>query len=399
MISGRNADGVVSNYIYNGFGHLVGKDSPEAKQFVLDYTMQIPTTLAVNDIRYVHGLERISQTNNGITLVYHNDRLGSAEKLTDLSGNVTASVRYDEWGNPSIIIPGLNPSFTGHEYDQVLGIYYARARFYDPVISRWLASDPYWDAFNRIFGEPSTYPVPNILAMMQSNNLYVYCINNPVKYVDPDGQSIYTLWELGTALFDSMNAGFDLLEMRQEERAAIARLEHMEQLMRIQGISYMSPFDPCAPPDEFTGFQAFTADSFMPSFSDIDMAYLFRWDWQDAGAVLLFVGERFVPTSTRVRTDGRLNLASGGGNRRKRTSDGAGRPVWDTNSDRTIQQSLQGQIRDLRNNPNLDGVNIDELVNKTPAQLEIMARTGEISRGTLTQIKKAFQGRNLRRGH
>jgi len=70
-------------------------------------------------------------------------------------------------------------------------------------------------------------------------------------------------------------------------------------------------------------------------------------------------------------------------------------------NNRTVQQSLQGQgqLRDLRNNPNLRRVNIDELVNKTPAQLETMARSGEISRSTLTQIKKAFQGRNLGRGH
>ena len=130
MISGKNANEVAS-YTYNGFGHLVGKESPDAKQFVLDYTMQIPVNLTENDIKYVYGLERVSQTNGGSTLLYHNDRLGSAEKLTDLSGNVTASVRYDEWGKPSIIIPGLNPNYTGHEYDKVLGIYYARARFYD----------------------------------------------------------------------------------------------------------------------------------------------------------------------------------------------------------------------------------------------------------------------------
>jgi len=50
--------------------------------------------------------------------------------------------------------------------------------------------------------------------------------------------------------------------------------------------------------------------------------------------------------------------------------EGQGRPIWDTSSNRTIQQSLQGQgqIRDLRNNPNLEGVNINELLNKTPRQ-------------------------------
>ena len=79
----------------------------------------------------------------------------------------------DEWGNPlEKVLAGVGSrevdvlnTFTNHEYDAVLGVYYAKARFYDPELGRFLATDP----------------------MRQGNNWYTYVENNPIKYIDPDG--------------------------------------------------------------------------------------------------------------------------------------------------------------------------------------------------------------------
>ena len=71
----------------------------------------------------------------------------------------------------------------------------------------------------------------------------------------------------------------------------------------------MRPFDPCAPIEELTGFQTFTGNSFMPSLSDIDTAYLFRWDPEVARDFVVFMAERMAPTP-RINTSGRLNAAS-----------------------------------------------------------------------------------------
>jgi hypothetical protein len=49
----------------------------------------------------------------------------------------------------------------------------------------------------------------------------------------------------------------------------------------------------------------------------------------------------------------------------------------------------------LRNNPNLRGVNIEELIQKTPEEVVQMAKDGKITQKTLKQIKKAFEGRDL----
>jgi RHS repeat-associated protein len=61
-----------------------------------------------------------------------------------------------------VITPGLEPNYTGYEYDQTLGIYYAKARFYDPATSRFIQRDP----------------------IEVGLNLYTYCNDNPVMFID-----------------------------------------------------------------------------------------------------------------------------------------------------------------------------------------------------------------------
>ncbi|NLU49372.1 MAG: RHS repeat-associated core domain-containing protein, partial [Syntrophomonadaceae bacterium] len=60
--------------------------------------------------------------------------------------------------------------FSGEMYDPS-GLIYLRARYYDPVVGRFLTEDT-------LFGE---------LDDPLSQNLYLYCANNPVVYVDPTG--------------------------------------------------------------------------------------------------------------------------------------------------------------------------------------------------------------------
>lgn len=80
------------------------------------------------------------------------DHLGSILALTDGSGNIVESYRYDAWGRTTVY--GANGSvltssavgnrycWQGREYSFKTGLYYFRARFYDPVAGRWLSNDP-----------------------------------------------------------------------------------------------------------------------------------------------------------------------------------------------------------------------------------------------------------------
>jgi RHS repeat-associated protein len=61
--------------------------------------------------------------------------------------------------------------FTGKELDEETGLYYYGARFYNPVTSLWLSVDPLAEKY------PSMSP-------------YIYCANNPIIYIDPDGREI-----------------------------------------------------------------------------------------------------------------------------------------------------------------------------------------------------------------
>src|SRR5262249_12794508 len=90
---------------------------------------------------------------------------------------------YDAWGNivmnsGSVPISGAGPintySYTGREYDAESGLYYYRARTYDPVDGRFLQKD-------RLQGE---------LINPSTQNLYAYALNNPLIYTDPGGNQV-----------------------------------------------------------------------------------------------------------------------------------------------------------------------------------------------------------------
>lgn len=91
---------------------------------------------------------------------------GSTTALTDGSGNSVASYGYDVFG----ALRSQSGSsdnfwlFTGEQHDADSGMYYLRARYYDPAIGRFLSQDP-----------------------LGAGHPYVYGSNNPVRYVDPLG--------------------------------------------------------------------------------------------------------------------------------------------------------------------------------------------------------------------
>ena len=85
--------------------------------------------------------------------------------LTDENGTV-----IEEFGSDLNGI-GERYKFTGKEQDAT-GLYYFGARYYDSMIGRFITRDPI----------KGNYMYPQTL------NPYVYCLNNPLKYIDPNGQ-------------------------------------------------------------------------------------------------------------------------------------------------------------------------------------------------------------------
>ena len=73
---------------------------------------------------------------------YHFDGLGSVVAITNVNANVVESYSYDVFGQPSTTSSIDNPyMFTGRRFDSETGLYYYRARCYDPDIGRFLQTN------------------------------------------------------------------------------------------------------------------------------------------------------------------------------------------------------------------------------------------------------------------
>jgi len=98
---------------------------------------------------------------------------GDVIALTNEAGQIVNSYTYDEWGNTLAKQEQVaNPiRYSGEYYDEESGLYYLRARYYDPSTGRFISKDP-------VEGN-----VTNPLSL----NSYTYCLNNPIIYIDPSG--------------------------------------------------------------------------------------------------------------------------------------------------------------------------------------------------------------------
>ena len=109
---------------------------------------------------------------------YHPDHLGSSSYITNLDGEVAQHIEYVPFGE--VFIEERNNTwntpylFNAKEFDEETGMYYYGARYYEPRLSLWMAVDPKMEKYQNV-------------------SAYVYCLNNPLKIIDPDGKDIVFL--------------------------------------------------------------------------------------------------------------------------------------------------------------------------------------------------------------
>jgi RHS repeat-associated protein len=139
---------------------------------------------------------------------YHGDHLGSAQVVTDYRGEVYEHIEYTPYGELWVEhAPNVEATpfrFTGKERDSETGLYYYGARYLNPQTGMWLSADPAMGEYiplAPINDEARKYNenLPGMGGVFNTINLHVYHYagNNPVKYIDPDGKTPYSiqLWK------------------------------------------------------------------------------------------------------------------------------------------------------------------------------------------------------------
>lgn len=123
--------------------------------------------------------ERLARIENGTDVeLEHADGLGNLWLTTDAGGKLTSQFHYGAFGE---IVGGEDGGdhrrqFNGKEGDPVTGLRHYGFRSYDPLLLRWTSADPMYRF------APDLAPAEPARA-----NLYAFSLNNPVRWVDPDG--------------------------------------------------------------------------------------------------------------------------------------------------------------------------------------------------------------------
>ncbi len=161
------SDGSVTYSVYSQDGSLLHRDEVKSG-----------TRTRTDYIRA--GGETVARIVNGTPEYVHNDHLGSPVAQTEPDGTVAWRECYtpfgEEWrrgGRCASSEPWDDEiAFTGHVKDKDSGLTYMQARYYDPKVGRFYASDPVAFSPER----------PDMF------NRYAYAANDPVNMVDPDGR-------------------------------------------------------------------------------------------------------------------------------------------------------------------------------------------------------------------
>ncbi|MBV7339956.1 hypothetical protein KFU94_69460 [Chloroflexi bacterium TSY] len=115
---------------------------------------------------------------------YHSPQ-GHLLLSADAANNVQGGFTFGPFGEvlAQIGTDAEHPrQFNGKEYDATSGLSYYGYRYYDPMSLQWTQSDPLYRF------------VPDVgLTDPRRMNLYVFSLNNPLRYIDPDGRDTFRL--------------------------------------------------------------------------------------------------------------------------------------------------------------------------------------------------------------
>jgi RHS repeat-associated protein len=188
----KTVNGVVENYYLDGDNIAFVTDGAGSQTFHYMYGLEADQVLAQDlPTGMVWSLA---------------DRLGSINVLVNEQGVIVDQRTYDSFGNT---LSQLNPAvkfrfgYTGRESDPETGLYYYRARYFDPNVGRFISTDP-------------------IGFEAGDANVYRYVFNNSTTHTDPSGEIVpWLALALGGALvagaFNAVHQGIKIAEGSQKD--------------------------------------------------------------------------------------------------------------------------------------------------------------------------------------
>ncbi|MFC5438372.1 RHS repeat-associated core domain-containing protein [Rhodanobacter umsongensis] len=192
QLSEITAGGTVqASYTYDALGRRAAKamSGITPTQYLYDGANAVQETLGNTINPILTGLgtdERFARNDVTGRTYFLTDALGSTLALTDPTGAIRQRYNYDPYGTVTQMDNSTgftNPYlYTGREADAP-GLYYYRARYYSPMLGRFISEDPLGFRGGQ-------------------SNLYAYAGSSPVMYVDP-----YGLWSSGASFYAGVGGG------------------------------------------------------------------------------------------------------------------------------------------------------------------------------------------------
>jgi RHS repeat-associated protein len=147
----------VTRYLYQGHNLAMVLDAQDSVQTRFFYYPGVDQPYAM-------------KTRAGAVYYYVRDEQGSVVGMVDAAGGVANRYRYNPWGEAVLVQEAVaNPlRYGAREYDAETGLYFNRARYYDPSLGRFASEDP--------------------LGLEGGVNKYAYVGNDPVDFLDPTGE-------------------------------------------------------------------------------------------------------------------------------------------------------------------------------------------------------------------
>jgi len=189
---------VRSTYDAEGVRRL-SKDGGGQSKFFSAGGMSSVDQRPAGPVSFIQGHQLLGLEQAGGLHFYITDGLGSVRLVVDATGAVEGGFDHDVWGVPNSGVTPPGAELQAHSFvgglgqrndTASLGLYYARQRYYDPQLGRFLNQDP--------------------VGFVGGLNMYAYAENSPTNFVDPEGLDISfaNTWGIGATEFAGLMHSF-----------------------------------------------------------------------------------------------------------------------------------------------------------------------------------------------